>query len=251
MKKTLVLIAAFLFSSVSLIAQEAERLDFNLDLKSNHLWRGITVTDAPMAAVDINYALDKNKHLKLGIWGGMGFSDVKDVHYTEINYYINYSKNRFSIGIWDVFNSSGRAKGAKDNEIFRYDREATGHRFDLRASYIFSESFPLKIEGGPSFYGDDRKLNGDQRFSTYAELSYPVIRNHKVNLNAFVGSAFALNGGESHFYGNGKNDFDIVNVGITASKDIPVLGYKLPVSATAMWNPSVKEARVQIAASLF
>jgi hypothetical protein len=35
------------------------------------------------------------------------------------------------------------------------------------------------------------------------------------------------------------------------TKDISVLNYKLPVSATAMWNPANKIARLQLAVSLF
>ncbi len=247
MKKTLVLIATFLFS-VALYSQEAERLDFNLDLKSNHLWRGITVSDVPIAAVDINYALDNKKYLKLGIWGGMGLSDEKGNHYHEINYYINYSTGKWGIGVWDVFNSTTFT--GEQADIWNYDQETTGHRFDLRGYVVFAESFPLKLEYGTSFYGNDLNAEGDQRWSSYAELSYPVIRGKVVDLRAFCGAGFGLTG-DSHFYGDGKNNFDIVNVGITASKDVSVLGYKLPVSATAMWNPSVKQARVQIAASLF
>lgn len=259
MKKIIALLTTTIFTIIS-YGQETnnldkvlDRFDFNLELKSNHLWKGIIVSDVPIAAVDLNYSLDRNKNLKIGVWGGMGLSDNNGKHYHEINYYINYGTKRYGIGIWDVFNSTGREKGNPNNDIWNYDRKDTGHRLDLRGYVVFAENFPLRLDLVSSFFGEDRKENKDrdQKFSTNVELSYPIIDNEKINVNLFCGGAFPLNGGQSHFYGNEKHDFDIVNVGFKAAKDIPVLGYKLPVSATVMWNPSNKEARVQIATSLF
>ncbi len=98
--------------------------------------------------------------------------------------------------------------------------------------------------------------NGDydkNKYSTYVELSYPFIKNSTVNLNGFVGSAFVFNGKEGNYslYGNGENNFQVVNVGVTASKNITVFNKKLPVSMTTMWNPTSKFARIQIATTLF
>ena len=59
------------------------------------------------------------------------------------------------------------------------------------------------------------------------ELScYP---KQKVNLNAFVGAGFALND-RNFLYGNGQSSFQIVNVGLRASKDVKITEhYTLPV----------------------
>ena len=91
------------------------------------------------------------------------------------------------------------------------------------------------------------------KYSTYVELSYPFIKNSTVNLNGFIGSAFVFNGKEGNYslYGNGENNFQVVNVGVTASKNITVFNKKLPVSMTTMWNPTSKFARIQIATTLF
>jgi hypothetical protein len=88
------------------------------------------------------------------------------------------------------------------------------------------------------------------RYSTYVQASYPVISGQKVNLDAFVGAGFSLNG-NTFLYGNGKNNFDIVNVGVKAGKVIKITDhYSLPVSMMAMWNPSNKYARIQLAATV-
>jgi hypothetical protein len=52
--------------------------------------------------------------------------------------------------------------------------------------------------------------------------------------------AFPINGSK-HLYTNKiESNFDIVNTGMTVTKNIKIFDYKLPVSATAMWNPLIK-----------
>lgn len=228
---------------------EPSRLDFNVGLETSHLWRGLVINDGITATGNIHYTFDKNRNFKVGIWGGAGF----DGKYHEINYYIQYQKNNFSIGIWDLFNSTG----IENPEVFNYDKLSTTHLVDLRTSYRFPESFPLRVELDILLYSglNDRELSRSNdfksRYSTYAELSYPVISNQTVNLNVFMGAGFALDG-HSYLYSNkAESSFGIVNTGIKVSKDLSVFDYKLPVSATAMWNPENKIARVQLDVNLF
>ena len=111
------------------------------------------------------------------------------------------------------------------------------------------------MEADVLLYGSgDAQLNDDgdleQRYSTYVEASYPLITESKVNLRGFVGGAFSFNG-DTHLYGDGEQNFDFVNVGLTATKTLRFSDLSFPVSATTLWNPSQKIARVQLAVSLF
>ncbi|WP_240485027.1 hypothetical protein [Arenibacter latericius] len=99
---------------------------------------------------------------------------------------------------------------------------------------------------GDSQYSDD--LDFEQRYSTYLQVSYPLVKDSKVNLNGFVGTGFSLNG-DTHLYGD--ENFALVNIGLTPSKTFKLGGYNLPVSATTLSNPFLKFARVQLAARLF
>ncbi|MDR2122142.1 MAG: hypothetical protein LBP34_03365 [Flavobacteriaceae bacterium] len=234
---------------------EKEKLNVSLELKNNHLWRGLVGADVLFSSVDINYAFDKQNHFILGVWGGSELAgeehaDGKNYAWHEIDYYFKYDTGRFMVGLWDCFSDSGKDRDDLSGDIWNYDTHTTGHRVDFRGYYVLSEQTPLKIEFGTSIYGDDRTLKGDQKYSTYAELNYPLIRDKKTNLNVFCGAGIGY-GGNSHMYGNGKHDFDIVNVGITTSRAFTLWEHKVPVSATAMWNPSNKMARVQLAAVIF
>jgi hypothetical protein len=218
-----------------------------VELKTSHLWRGLVINNSMTAMGNIHSALDKKQKVTIGIWGGNGF----DGNYKEINYYIQYQSKGFKVGLWDLFNTTNVEKPA----VFNYDRKSTTHILDLRTSYQFLEEFPLRIEADVLVYGNDRELISNldykNRYSTYVELGYPLMKNEKIVLDAFLGAGFALNG-KSHLYTTEPNsNFDIVNTGIKVSKDMSILNYKLPVSALAMWNPALKIARVQLGIVLF
>lgn len=223
------------------------RLDFNVELKTSHLWRGLVISGTMTAMGNIHYALDKKQNLTVGLWGGNGF----DGNYKEVDYYIQYQNNGLSIALWDLFNTTAIESPA----VFNYDQKTTTHLLDLRTSYQFPKAFPLRIEADFILYGNDRELQNNlsykNRYSTYVELGYPLLKNAKITLDAYLGAGFSLNG-SSHLYSSDPNsNFDIVNTGIKASKNISVFHYKLPVSAVAMWNPAQKIARIQLGVVLF
>ena len=65
-------------------------------------------------------------------------------------------------------------------------------------------------------------------------------------LEAYLKTGFAFNSA-SHLYTNEPDsNFDIVNTGIRIYKNIQILHYNVPVSAIAMWNPTLKIARIQL-----
>ncbi|MCL5128627.1 MULTISPECIES: hypothetical protein [unclassified Algibacter] len=255
MKNILIVFVALIAVQMG-FSQETELkdspIDFNVDVKTNHLWRGLVITDKPMVAVFSKLKLNKSGSFTTGFWGGMAFSNESDgTSYKEINYYAQYAKNGLSIGIWDLFNT--RSVAVPD--VWNYDKNTTTHLIDLRTSYQFDDNFPLRLEADVLLYGSgDSQLNSDgdrdQRYSTYVEASYPIIRDTKVNLKGFVGAGFSFDG-DTHLYGDGDQNFDLVNVGLTATKILKFSDLSFPVSATTMWNPSLRIARVQLAISLF
>ncbi|WP_405574906.1 hypothetical protein [Winogradskyella sp. Asnod2-B02-A] len=254
MKKILVIFVALFAVQMGCTQETASKdslYDFNVDVKTNHLWRGLVITDKPMVAVFSKLRLNKSGSFTTGFWGGMSFSNEADgTSYKEINYYVQYAKNGLSIGLWDLFNT----RSVESPDVWNYDKNTTTHLLDLRTSYTFNDSFPLRLEADMLLYGSgDSQLNdGDreQRYSTYVEASYPIIGKSKVNINAFVGAGFSLNG-DTHLYGDGEQNFDLVNVGFTAKKTLKFSELSFPVSATTLWNPSQKIARIQLAVSLF
>ncbi len=234
-------------------------VDISAGIQTNHLWRGLIITDKPMVSAQATLGLNKSKTVQLGIWGGTSIANEADgTHYKEIDYFIRYADKGLSIGLWDLYNSRSEAKNGAYG-VFNYSKESSKHILDLRTSYQFPQTFPIRVEADVLLYGPADAIytvNGEydkNKHSTYVEIGYPMIQNSTVNLNTFIGSAFTFSGEKGNYslYGDGKDNFQVVNVGFTASKDVNVFNKKIPVSLTTMWNPTNKYARVQIATKLF
>jgi hypothetical protein len=227
--------------------KEPGRLNFNVGLETSHLWRGLIINPGITITGDIHYTFDKKQNFSVGIWGGNGF----DGKYTEVDYYVQYKHKGLTVGLWDLFNTTN----VEHPEVFNYDKNATTHLIDFRSSYRFPEQFPLRIEADIILYGNDRELTSDlnykNRYSTYVELGYPIIKNEQINLDGYIGGSFSLDGKSNLYSTNLNQNFNIVNAGLKASKEISILQYKLPVYAGIMWNPSEKYTRMQIGVSLF
>lgn len=281
--KKIVTILSFFFLSISLlVAQETNNKDdesmkmkldedgnlaFNIGLETNHLWRGLIITDKPVVTGQIWYTLNKSKTLQLGIWGASAISNDSDgTHYKEINYYFQYAHNGLTLGIWDLYNSRNINTLIASDDIFNYSKTRTAHILDLRTSYQFKPTFPLRLEADFLLFGGANagevilKPDGSydtNKYSTYVQVSYPFIQQERFQFNAFVGAGFAFKPGKpsegqtTYLYGNGKNKFDIVNIGFTATKKIKVFKTNIPLSLSTIWNPANGYARVQIATTLF
>lgn len=230
-------------------AQEDDKytpVDFSLQLKNMHLWRGLQVTNTALGAVDLHLK-DKSGSFAVGMWGGAGFTGK----YKEFDYYMSYSKNGFSVALWDIYNFS---EGASYNntEVFNYNARNTGHFVDLSVAYRFQGSFPLCVSWATVIFGRDRgALNEKNLYSTYVSMDYPVLKGNLVDVSLGVAGAFALSpekGTDAHFY---AKDPGIVNISVTASKRLQFGSYSLPVSVMGMFNPTNNEANLQIAFDLF
>lgn len=229
------------------IVKEPNRLDFNIGLETSHLWRGLIINPSMTVTADLHYALDKKQNFTVGVWGGNGF----DGKYTEVDYYVQYKHKGVTLGLWDLFNMTN----VVHPEVFNYDKNSTTHLIDLRTSYRFSEKFPLRVEADIILYGNDRELTSDlnykNRYSTYLEVGYPLIKNDKITLDSYIGTAFSLDGKSNLYASDTDHNFNIVNAGLKASKDVYILQHKLPVYAGIMWNPAEKYTRMQLGVSLF
>lgn len=247
-KLTIIALFLCLLLPSSLFAQDEGKytpVDFSLQLKNKHLWRGLQVTNEALGAIDLHIK-DKSNSFAVGLWGGSGFTGV----YKEFDYYMSYSRSGFAIALWDIHNFSGDSKTF--NKIFDYDAQTTGHFIDLSVAYRFQGSFPLNISWATIIYGCDRgTLNEKNLYSTYVSMDYPVLRGGVVDVALGVGGAFALSpesGTDKHFY---ADDAGIVSINITASKKVKLGNYTLPVAVTGMFNPVRNEANLQIAFDIF
>ncbi|MCD8175887.1 MAG: hypothetical protein LUE98_00015 [Tannerellaceae bacterium] len=251
LKITICAMACLLFAgntSAQIFGEDApwqeSPIDFTLQLKTKHLWRGIQVSNSALAAVDLGF---QKNGFGLGIWTGNSF----DGKFREFDYYISYAKNGFQVALWDIYNFSPGAT-YNNEQIFNYKAHETGHFIDLSIGYRFQGEFPLFLGWATIIEGRDRgSENRKNLYSTYVSADYPVLRNMPVDLSLGLAAAFALDkehGTSANFYGHKAG---IVNVNITASKKVRLGNFTLPVSAMVMWNPVENHANLQLAIDVF
>lgn len=253
MRIRILLLCTALVISLSLLSQteaDYQPIEGSVQLKNMHLWRGQEVTDEVTLGTDI-YFTNTKKNFKFGLWGGAGING----NFKEIDYYVSYKTGGFTFALWDIYNFSPGA-AYNNRQVFNYSARETGHFVDLSVLYQLPEKLPLKVYWATVIFGRDRgPMNERNRYSTFVELTYPILRHQTVDLNAGIGGAFALSRGkdiagkktDAHFYGKSEG---IVSLSLTAMKTIDLCGYKLPVSATAMWNPEKNYANIQVALNL-
>ncbi len=247
---------AALIVSISTHAQDEKEISFTdyiggeIQLKTMHLWRGIEVSKEISAITDI-YFKTKNDKFRAGLWGGMGVNG----DFKEFDYYLSFKHKGFEVSLWDIYNFSPGAD-YNNKEAFNYKARETGHFLDLRLSYQFQKSFPLKIFWATLVYGRDRDaLNEKNRYSSYVELEYPIFTQGGYTLEAGVGGAFALVKGKNkdgektnaHFFGDDPN---VVDIHLRLSKTFKIGNYKLPVSVMPMWNPEKDYMNMEVALKL-
>lgn len=98
-------------------------------------------------------------------------------------------------------------------------------------------------------YRNDRDSNGENRYSSYLEAGLPFgYETFTVQPYAALGFAFRPTDDNSLY---GSNSFDLVNIGVRVGRVIALGNYTLPVTGTLGFNPSLKQASVEIVLSLF
>jgi hypothetical protein len=217
--------------------------DLNMQIRNVYIWRGFKVSNSPMTNVNMQFNLTKDKSLTAGFWGAGSFNG----EYKEFDYFVSYAKKGLSLSIWDVNNFSDYP----DANIFSYNPKNTSHFIDVRAGYDFGDAFPLSVQWTTIILGRDThvKSNGDlsNSYSNYTELGYRLWKDGDAEIHAFVGGGFAF-GRQANFYGSKPN---IVNTGITLNKNLVIFKYRIPLAATAMFNPEKKYGALQLVANIF
>ncbi len=142
-----------------------------------------------------------------------------------------YSSYTFSdlltIGLTDYF---------FPDEIFGYDyfetrRDSSDHILEGFTSFNGLENLPLTLLVGYNFYNDSHH-------SVYIELGYSFSM-----FDIFIGAG-------SGIYTT-DNQFNVVNMGIRASKKIKITeNFRLPVSTTFIMNPQAKAVHLVFGLSL-
>ncbi|MDR1406768.1 MAG: hypothetical protein LBJ23_01820 [Tannerella sp.] len=187
------------------------------DLVSSYIWRGAYCGGAsiqPSLGVSVG-------GLSLTAWGSVGLVTSPD-YPDEYDFTLGYGTGGFSAAITDYwFNSSP--------DYFNYRSRETSHMFEGTLAYDFGA---LALSWNTFFAGNDYNGDGERAHSTYIEASAPFTVG-SVGLKAEIGF--------SPWEGLYSDKFNVVNVGLTGSKDVRITDmFSVPVFTKIVFNPQVR-----------
>lgn len=214
------LFALLLAGAVTAGAQDTVETTLGTDIVSRYVWRGQDLGGVSVQpTLGIGY-----KGLSLSAWGSVGLSNPLDTR--EFDLTLAYSVGGFNIGVTDYWFDSGLDPL---NRYFAYGSDCTNHVFEANLGYDFGFA---SLQWYTNFAGND-SLNesGRPAYSSYLELSVPFSIGD-VDWTAAAGVVpFATD-----FYGT--DCFSLVNLALTAAKDIRVTDtFSIPLFTQVAFNP--------------
>ena len=225
MKKILILTAILFTAAVTAKAQDTLETTIGTDLVSQYVWRGQDLGGVSVQpTLGIGY-----KGLSLSAWGSAGLSNPADTR--EFDLTLAYTIGGFNIGVTDYWFNAGLDPL---NRYFAYAADCTNHVFEANIGYDFGFA---SLQWYTNFAGNDGLTPDEKRaYSSYVEVSVPFVLGG-VDWTAAAGAVpFATD-----FYG--VEGFGVVNVALTASKDIRITdSFSIPVFAQVAANPYSRNA---------
>ncbi|MFO7723439.1 MAG: TorF family putative porin [Bacteroidales bacterium] len=209
------------------LAQDEEKSAINtgVDIFNRYVWRELDFGFSPSIQPVLEYA--HKSGLTVGCWGAFSTTGT----YNEVDLYVGYAFKGFSITITDYFFPVSGIPAAKPEKYFNYQNETTGHLYEGSIGWDGPENFPVSLLVGTFFYGGDKNPEGDQNYSTYAELGY-TFETKAGNLEPFIGFTPA-----EGLYGN---TLGVVNLGVSSSRSIKINDrFELPVTTSLITNPQI------------
>jgi len=225
MKKILIITAILFTAAVTAKAQDTLEATIGTDLVSQYVWRGQN-----LGGVSVQPTLGLGyKGLSLSAWGSAGLSNPADTR--EFDLTLAYAIGGFNIGVTDYWFNAGLDPL---NRYFAYAADCTNHVFEANVGYDFGFA---SLQWYTNFAGNDGLTPAEKRaYSSYVEVNVPFVLGG-VDWTATAGAVpFATD-----FYG--VEGFGVVNVALTASKDIRITdSFSIPVFAQVAANPYSRDA---------
>ena len=206
----------------------------SLEFTTKYMWRGIEYGTSPVFLPMLSYSYKGFNVYAMGGYAANG-------SHQEVDFGISYTHKWLTIGFNDYYYPT--AVSEKDNYFVFKNRE-TSHYVEASAT-LAPQKFPVYLTLSSYVFGMDKKPNGSQAFSSYAEIGY----NHHFKGNnvmtVLVGAE--LNRG---FYTDYEKGFSVCNVAAKYTTSIPLGKFKLPISASLVFNPYKEKAYFTFSAYL-
>ncbi len=227
---SLLVILLVLALGMSVSAQEKVTTTTSLDLMSRYVWRGADIASTPSLQPTLAFSYSG---FELGAWGAYTLSNNESAS-DEIDFWLGYSftlaeKVNVTALVTDYYYPNAGVKFFNFNDWDDPDG-AGAHLFELGAVLGSAGRCPFTLSAYYNFYNDAGN-------NAYFQLdaSFQV---DETSLDFFIG---ATPGSEDNPDYYGTDNFQVINLGVTAGKEIKVSGdFSLPLSISFIVNPNAE-----------
>lgn len=222
--------------NVSSETKKESNFHLGIDLQTKYIWRGmemITEEAAPVLFPQINF---QNKGFYAYVMGGYAINGK----YSEVDLGVSYTYKWLTVGLNDYYYPTITTP---EDTYFNFKSRETGHWFEGVIT-IAPEKIPAYLTVSNFFAGADKKEDGKQAYSTYAEIGghYDFLHDHQLALA--VGAAF-----NKSCYNGYVHNFGICNVELKYTYNLALKNFTLPLSVAYITNPVYEKSHVNFKAS--
>ena len=209
----------------------------SLELQTKYIWRGVEmITDeaAPVLFPCVNYS---NNGFYAYVTGGYAINGK----YAMVGLGLSYTYKWITVALNDIYYPTTTIP---IDRYFNYKQQETGHCLEALVT-IAPEKIPVYLIVSNFFYGADKRLDGKQAYSTYAELgTYYDFLNYN-ELSLAVGAAL-----NKSCYNGYDKDFSICNIELKYTYYATIKNFSLPLSVAYILNPVYEKSYVNFVASI-
>ena len=198
-------VITMLFGLTNLNTVKAQEVSTGVDLYSTYVWRGVAYS-GPSLQPTVEFS---SGGFAIGAWGSQGYDGFQ-----EMDLYAGYSFDfGLSVGVTDYWYPGAAGSGPwldGDSHAYELNLGYGIEDFSLSANYIFA---------GEGSVGDD----------IYFEAGY-----------SFSEASIFLGAGDG--WHSSDTEFALVNVGVSAGKDIVITDtFTIPLSGAVIFNPDTEQ----------
>lgn len=220
------------------------RLDAGVTLTSRFIYRGINLGEAPQVQPRVSLNVE---NFQLALWSSHPIAPRTDAsenvaivergaNYREVNFWMRYD---FDVGIGTLSPYVQNHYNPNAGDFLNFDGGGDGAHF-LQGQLMFSghEALPLDLMVGYVFHNDPER-------SVYLEAGYRFTAG-RTDLRVFAGGV----PGRSPFNGVSTDEAAVTNIGVSASRTIPLTeSYGLPLGLAFVFNPHLEDAFAAVSLS--
>lgn len=206
-------------SEVSKLPVKKPVVYVNVDFVSSHVWRGGKSGNAPSVEplLEFNYG-----NLTLGTWAAATF----DQKYKELDLYLSYQVNAFSITLFDYYCPPEKLSEARFSNFHGSD---TYHLYSTDVSFNGNQKLPFTFTASTMMYGMDMDPEtGKYYFSTYLETGYSKSWNN---------NSVSTKIGITTHKGIYAEKAALVNTEMSYTKTFEFDRFNLPLFSRLIYNP--------------